>query len=65
MIGRYAEMRRDLEWPQINLILCTVNIMGIVINPSNASKKETAIALFRITRIVAVPKKLVSGQPLS
>ena len=39
--------------------------MGIVINPSNASKKETAIALFRIMRTVAVPKKLVSGQALS
>ena len=39
--------------------------MGIVINPSNASKKETAIAIFRIMRTVAVPKKLVSGQALS
>ena len=34
--------------------------MGIVINPSNASMKETAIAIFRIMRTVAVPKKLVN-----
>ena len=40
--------------------------MGIeIINPSNASKKKTAIAIFRIMRAAAVPKKLVSGQALS